>query len=255
MKILISLFVFITIILVSQNQLSHIQKLNKYFYVPPPKAITHMHFGYKETFADSLWLRAIQDFDYCEEEEDQSQQKENHFAVENKSLLDDKFKSVLKTIEDQNKNIPTCKKGWVYQMLDTVTELSPRFKTAYLMGGTSLGVIVKDYEGASAILEKGMAQFPDDWRISYYAASHFLNDRQDLKKAAKYLEIAAEHGAPPWVNSLAARAYTGSGQAELAIRRLLAFREYTTGSLRDEVDQRIERLKKTYSEALKSEKK
>lgn len=220
----------------------------KQFFVAPPQYINHLHFGYAEPLADSMWIRAIQDFDFCQNPSISSPKSEGEIlpskVAAQKDVLEIEIQHLMKEITTLNKDVKSCRNGWLSRMLDSVTELSPRFKIVYLFGGTSLSVVINDFEGASHIFNKGIRQFPDDWRLPYHAAYHFMYDRQDLARAAELLQKAVETGAPPWVHSLAARAYTASGQGELAIRMLTQFRQFTKNELRDEVDQRIERIKK-----------
>src|SRR5688572_4310999 len=59
-------------------------------YLTPPE-LKHFTFGYNEAIADSLWIRAIQDFDFC----------------------------------NQKINEQDCVgQSWLYHMLDQITELS-----------------------------------------------------------------------------------------------------------------------------------
>nr|WP_295906212.1 hypothetical protein [uncultured Bdellovibrio sp.] len=151
--------------------------------ISPPAFLNHFSFGYQEVIADSIWIRAIQDFDYCE------QQKSENICVDN---------------------------SWLYKMIDTITELSPKFRVPYAAGALALTVIISDIEGATKIFDKGVQRFPNDWEIQYRAAYHYLYEVKDRKRAAELLIQAGQHGAPPWVFTLAGRLYSDSGHMELA---------------------------------------
>lgn len=158
-------------------------------FLTPPQ-IQHFTFGTREQAADSLWIRAIQDFDYCEKE-------------------------VAKQ---------TCvSTGWLYRMLDLVTELSPKLRAAYTMGATSLTIIVNDFAGASKLFDKGVREFPNDWVLLGRAAYHALYEEKNNEKAAALLQRAARNGAPPWYYLLATRLYGKEGRAELAENLLRQF--------------------------------
>lgn len=161
-------------------------------FVAPPLALVHMTFGFHEVMADALWIRAIQDLDYCEQ------------SLEKKA----------------------CEGGsWLYQMLDVATEMSPRFRVIYLSGAISVSVLVGDVKGASHLFEKGIQNYPNDWRLLYQAGYHFMYEDPQPIKAAGYLERAAQNGGPFWLNSLASRLYVQSGNKELAeelLRRMIA---------------------------------
>lgn len=152
-----------------------------------PRGIERFAFGAREVIADLGWLRSIQDFDYCEKKE------AAHLCRGN---------------------------GWLARMLDVVTDLSPKFRAPYASGGMALSIIISDRAGATSLFEKGLAQYPDDWIISYKAAYHFLYEENDPARAAQLMENAAKHGAPGWVYSLAGRLYTRAGKRELALRLL-----------------------------------
>jgi hypothetical protein len=142
-----------------------------------------LSFGYHEVLADAMWIRAVQDLDYCEE----------------------------KTNENLCRN-----QGWLYQMLETVTNLSPQFRVPYAAGALALTVVISDIDGATKIFEKGIKAFPRDWPLLYRAAYHYLYEVKDNKRAADLLVQAGQNGAPPWVFSLASRLYSDSGNLELA---------------------------------------
>lgn len=149
----------------------------------PPAGAERFSFGYSETIADLLWIRSIQDFDFC-----------------------DKFIS-----KNQCKN-----NSWLFRMLDAVTNFSPYFRMPYAVGGLALTVIISDIDGATKIFDKGVKAFPRDWPILYRAAYHYLYEVKDKKRAAELLIQAGQNGAPPWVFTLAGRLYSDSGHTELA---------------------------------------
>ncbi|KYG63039.1 hypothetical protein AZI87_16340 [Bdellovibrio bacteriovorus] len=133
--------------------------------------------------ADLFWIRAVQDFDYCDQQIAQNVCRNN---------------------------------SWLYSMLDTITNLAPKFRIPYAAGALALTVIITDVDGATKIFEKGVKEFPNDWRISYRAAYHYLYEVKDNKRAAELLIQAGKNGAPPWVFTLAGRLYSDSGNMELA---------------------------------------
>ncbi|MBK9322067.1 MAG: hypothetical protein IPM97_03750 [Bdellovibrionaceae bacterium] len=131
-------------------------------------------FGHRDVIADFFWVRAIQDFDYCD------QQIAKNLCVG---------------------------KGWLYRMLNSITELSPKFRMPYATGAVALSVMVSDIEGAAQIFDKGIENFPNDWPILYRAAYHNLYEVKDKKRAAELFIRAGRNGAPPWVFSLAGGLY------------------------------------------------
>src|SRR5438445_1700651 len=151
--------------------------------IAPPSGMKHFSFGFQEQVADLLWIRTIQDFDYCD-------------------------KLVSQKVCRNN--------SWLFKMLDATTDLSPQFRVPYAAGGLALTVIISDIDGATKIFEKGVKAFPHDWTISYRAAYHYLYEVKDKKRAAELLIQAGQNGAPPWVFTLAGRLYSDSGELDLA---------------------------------------
>lgn len=167
-------------------------------YLMPPADIKRFTFGYHESIADSFWIRVIQDFDLCEQAK-----------LGQKLVIEERpgFKPDLP---------PECSKGWVFHMVDSITELAPRFRIAYVAGGIMLSTVVHDHEGAAVIFTKGSVQFPKNWQIYYYNAYHHLLNLGQTEKAAELMILAGRNGAPPWTFSLAAKLYTEAGKAFLA---------------------------------------
>jgi hypothetical protein len=176
----------------------------------PPKYIEQLSFGFKESIADSLWIRSIQGFDYC----------------------------------DFNKSV-CVENSWLFKMLDAVTNLSPDFRIPYATGGIVLDVLRSDILGATKIFEKGVKAFPKDWTISYRAAYHYLYEVKDKKRAAELLIQAGKSGAPNWVFSLAGRLYSDDGELLLA-ENLLAEMKSTDQDERiiKRLEEKIESVKK-----------
>ncbi|MCB0391857.1 MAG: hypothetical protein KDD58_11230 [Bdellovibrionales bacterium] len=216
--------------------------LNKKLFIPPPEQIKLMTFGYHENLADSLWLRWVQNPEECGKEKISRTVFEDNFQgykEENKGKQD------LSLGFDREKR-KVCDKGWSFLMLDAVTNLAPKFRYSYLVGTTILSVLVEDHEGAALLYDKALKNFPDDWKLFYGAAYHFMFELDDIERAAKYLRRAGDLGAPHWVYSLASKLYTKSGQVFLGITSLKQYKVYLekTGETKKikEIDERISQL-------------
>lgn len=215
--------------------------------VPPPQYVEHMAFGYHESMADSLWLRTIQDFEACSilnHNPEKFYGMETYVAPDEVAVVDPQLDQVL--IEKLN-NIPKqkklCGRGWTFTMMDAATNLAPKFRAPYIFGATALSVIMEDYDGSKLMFDKGVKNYPNDWPILYRAAYHYLFDRKDLKTAAELLNRAAQAGAPVWLQSLAARLYTQSGQAELGLTLLRQYLEEADNEgAKKDIQQRIDIL-------------
>ena len=178
--------------------------------VLPPKQLVHFTFGYHDSAADSLWVRVIQNFGFCKND----MEKENYHDLTRSG--DAHFDEIL-----GEKKAARCNRGWVFQMLDRITDLSPRFLMAYTMGASTLSIIVDDDEGASLLYAKGVKVFPHHWSLAYRAAYHELYEMKNFKKAANYLFISGQNGAPLWVQNLASKLYERSGQILLGRAALI----------------------------------
>lgn len=148
-----------------------------------PVAIQHFTFGMKEQTADLLWLRSIQDFDYCE----------NNVAP--------------KLCVEQ---------GWLYRMLDLISDLSPSFRMPMATGPLALTVIVNDIKGAGLLFDKAVERFPTDFPILSRAAYHAMIEEEDKEKAARLFRAAADHGGPSWYYMLATKLYSEAGSRIVA---------------------------------------
>lgn len=185
-------------------------------YLPPPVAIQHLSVGMKTQLADSFWLRAVQDFDFCE-----------------------------KTINENE-----CQgKSWLFQVLNLATDLDPKFAPAmYQFAGLALTVLVSDYPGATVIFDKAVAQYPDNWELNYAAGYHALYEEKDKVKAARLYKAAGDYGAPKWVYSLASGLSNEGGDREFA-QLILQTLEKSTGSADSEENQKlIKRIRQKLSQ-------
>lgn len=161
----------------------------------PPKYLHLMTFGYREVISDVLWIRTIQDIDYCE--------------------------TGLKFDPTWGSDLCGVENGWVYRMLDAITTLTPSYRSPYAVGAIALSVIVNDKKGAAQLFDRGVTNFPLDWPIQFRAAYHYLYELNDEKKAADLLVLAGKNGAPSWVFALASRLYSKVGRAEVGRAVLL----------------------------------
>lgn len=202
---------------------------------PPPEHIEYFHFGFRESLADSFWLRWIQDNDHC--------QTYDRKTLYNLEPIDPK------TVDKDITSVPRykiCDNSWSFKMLDAVTRLAPKFWMPYQAGASTLAILVEDFEGASVIYERGLKEYPNDWQLLFRASFHYQFNLKDVKRAAELLLRASELGAPPWTRSLAARLYTHSGQVELGLSVLESYRKTMDESNEDavkQVDKRIAELR------------
>ncbi len=152
-------------------------------YIAPPVSIQYFAAGFRHQFATALWLRAMGDLDYCE----------------------------------QHNKRDCVGKSWLFSIFNLATELDPPFEPVfYQVGGLALTVIISDYAGASVIFDKGVKQHPEYWALTYAAAYHAHFEEKNYAKAGLLYSLAAKHGAPTWVSTLAGRMAVDGGDEKLA---------------------------------------
>lgn len=191
-------------------------------YFAPPSIIKYFSFGFSDFYADLLWIRVIQDIDFCSTEK-------------GLPVYDGEYKY-------------QCQMGWSYKMVDALTELSPRFLKAYRVSGSIMSVIMRDKQGARKIYDKGLKVFPKDWRLNYAASYHYLLEIKDKKKAADLMITAADNGAPSWLYALAARQHSELGEYFFAKKILTDFlKQYPEGQFREHIKKRLQEIKNKQS--------
>lgn len=167
----------------------------------PPSQIEHFTFGHRELISDLLWLRAIQAFDFC-----------------GGTFVSDE------RVNYGKRTVNLCEKGWVFQMLDAATRISPRYRIIYTRGAVNLSVVVNDRLGARELYLRGMKAIPDHWGIFYQAGYHEIFEMNDPELGGKYVDRAGRlPGSPLWLPLLAAQLYNKAGQAEFGLRALADF--------------------------------
>ncbi len=75
---------------------------------------------------------------------------------------------------------------WAYRMMDVITDLDPKFYTAYLFSAMGLVHYHDDVKLAAPILAKGTKEFPDSWELPFWAGYGYFNRLMDYKTASRY---------------------------------------------------------------------
>lgn len=205
------IFISASLIVLTSQMKSQLEEV-KDFIAPPPQ-IENYSAGFKHQIADLFWIRALQDFDYCEAKLAQNLCKGN---------------------------------SWLSKMLLAAVALDPDYLIVYRNGGLALTVLVSDYEGASKLFDLGVERFPKDWRLLYGAAYHASYEEKDYAKAARLYKQAGENGAPAWTFALAARLYTKEGQVEMGEKLIeeLKNKEDVDETVIKRIQERVEAFKR-----------
>lgn len=130
--------------------------------------IIHFNFGLKRFLSSLLWVETTLNSDH------------------------DKYKK-----KDLN--------SWMYLRFDTILKLDPKFLRAYIFGGQYLSVVKDDPMGAKEIYDRGLAMYPNDYDLNYFAGFHYFHEIHDPKKTIElYRKIANHPKAPQFLASTVA---------------------------------------------------
>lgn len=185
--ILITLLVFATLTYATQLRIDDSRgsgvKVEKFTYLPKGDYLRPVVIGFDQIVADIYWLRAIQ--------------------VTGEPI------------------ISSMESEWIYNCLDLVTTLDPRFDYAYQVGGIVLSTISNNIEKSNALLEKGLRENPMIWQIPFYLGFNYFYHLNDYKTAAYYMTKASElPGHPQYLPKLTARLYVEAGEPDVGLEFL-----------------------------------
>lgn len=142
-------------------RLPHPRPLEELSYYPSGKAVRAATLGHSESAADLAWLRAIQYYG-------------EHRRSDNRFLR-------------------------MAHVFDILTTLAPHFESAYVFGAFALAQEGGDFDGAVALLDKGMAANPRSGSLAFQAGFLYYvkPNGRELVKASRYFEQAAHQPNPP----------------------------------------------------------
>jgi hypothetical protein len=171
-------------------------------YFSSPAAVKAAAIGYDSLVADVYWMRAIQ---YYGRRAEAARRQVRY------------------------KNLPA--------LLDIVTTLDPKMVDVYRAG--SIFLAEPDPVGAGqpitaiGLLDKGISQLPQEWRLWFDKGFVYFWYLQDFRKAGEvWLGACRVEGSPPWMEALAARALSQGGEIETAKD---LWRHQMEGSTREDI--------------------
>jgi tetratricopeptide (TPR) repeat protein len=168
--------------------------LEEVLYLNSPKWVKRLSLGYTGLLADIYWTRAVQYFG-------------GHHAVE---------------ARDYNLLSP---------LLEITTALDPKLIAAYQFGATFLGskppLGAGQPDKAVALLEYGIRNNPDNWKLYYDLGFFYYTEKRDYAKAAEAFERGTRvPDAHPFLRVLAAQMARHAGDIETS--RMLWQAAYAT---------------------------
>ena len=116
-------------------------KLQQLTYLPNGEYLRMASLGYRELAADLLWLQAIQ-------------------------------------VMGQ-RNVSEQEGRWLYQAIDTLTTIDPKFVRAYEAGSHALCTLVVLPKESNQLLEKGIRHNPQEWRLPFLLGSNYYFEFAD----------------------------------------------------------------------------
>lgn len=158
--------------------------LEEALYVPSPKALKRMSLGYDGLLANLYWTRVVQYFG-----------RKHHVHAMQYQLLK--------------------------PLLDITTTLDPRLLVAYEFGSIFLAQQppegAGDPQAAVELVERGIRENPNHWRLYYSLGFIHYVERQDYKAAAEAFERGSRvPGAYPWMKIMAATMAHHGGDIQTA---------------------------------------
>jgi hypothetical protein len=149
-------------------------------YFPSGRFMSAVTVGYDNLAADLVWLRAIQ------------------YYGEHR-VTDLKFE-------------------YLGHILDILTTLDSRFVDGYTFGSLLLADDAKEPGRALDLLDKGMRNNPDDWRIPFTKGFVYYVFLRDFFKAGKYFEVSSRiEGAPDMAARFASFSFQRGGDRMTAV--------------------------------------
>ena len=147
--------------------------LEEVLYMPSGKALKRLSLGYSGLLADIYWTRAVQYFG------ERHIRRATHYEL-------------------------------LAPLLEITTDLDPHLIVAYQSGSIFLSQRVPDGAGqpdkAVALLEKGIRENPEYWRLYFTLGFVHYVDRRDYQAAEQAFEKGSKiPGALPWMKVMAAR--------------------------------------------------
>lgn len=158
-------------------------------YVSKGESVKALALGYESLLADLYWMRTIQFF--------------------GRKVIDDP-----KVLGDARGRLDL-----MYPLLDVATTLDPKDIAPYRFGG----FFVHDYVDKAlgkALLEKGVRNNPEDFRLYADLAYLYWNDGDCETASRLYAQGADVPGAPEWMRELSSRIPVRCGRADLTYEML-----------------------------------
>jgi hypothetical protein len=126
--------------------------------------------------------------------------------------------------------------GWLGHMLDVITILNPHLRQAYEFGGVVLTKEKQQLPKTIRLLERGVQQFPKDWRLRVYASMAQLALDSNFTKAAGFLEpVTLDKDVPDHIRTLCASLLSKGGGRRVALAFLVDRYRHSDNTINREI--------------------
>lgn len=138
--------------------------------------------------------------------------------------------------------------GWLGHMLDIVTTLNPHLHQAYEFGGVVLTKEKQQLPKTMRLLERGVRQFPKDWRLRLYASMAQLALDSNYTKAAEFLKpVTLDKDVPDHIRTLCASLLNKGGGRRVALAFLVDRYRHSDNTINREIF--LDKIVKLYTGA------
>lgn len=136
-------------------------------------------------------------------------------------------------------------------VFDIITTLDPRFQNAYVFGGTSLCQEGKQFKAGVALLEKGQRNNPTRWIYPFELGFvHYLGKRNLTRATFDFAQAARQPGSPDYCQRFAAWSGQRAGYEAVSVELWRQVAETTDNAiLRDKAIEHLRKLLKGTPEA------
>lgn len=105
--------------------------------------------------------------------------------------------------------------SWMFIRFNTISLLEPKFYENYIFGGTYLSIVKDDLAGADIIYDKGLIQYPSDYKLLLNSGFHYYFEQRNLTKAYPILsKIKNNPSTPQYIISSLARIESQNGNLQ-----------------------------------------
>ncbi len=110
---------------------------------------------------------------------------------------------------------------YLFELLDMVTDLSPKWEFPYVFGAIILPMDTEEFDGAVYLIDKGLKHRPEHWNLWFFKGYIYWKFKNDPETASKLFFRASQlPGAPKFLTPLSSTIALEAGNKQMAIQYL-----------------------------------